>query len=68
MAVCVRLKHAGYSKRVLSARQRKTTSRTTARLPVTDDHDAGAAIQLAGANFHQAAAAAAAEVEGSELA
>ena len=57
VAACARLSPDDYSTWVSTTLQQKTTSRTTARLPVvTDDHGAVETFQLAGTYSRQAAA------------
>ena len=57
VAIYARLNPDDYSTWVSTALQQKTTSRTTAHLPVAiDDHGTVAAFQLASIYFRQAAA------------
>jgi hypothetical protein len=57
VAIYARLNPSDYAAWVTKALQQKTTSTTTARLPVIDDHDAVATFQAAGAHFRAAATA-----------
>ena len=62
MAIHTRLNPDDYPTWVSTVLQQKTTSRTTAHVPVvTDSHDAAAAFQMADTHFQQAAAGVAKE-------
>jgi len=55
VAIYARLNPSEYSGWVVKAMRQPTTSRTVARMPVIDAHDAAATFQSAGTNFRAAA-------------